>query len=154
MTRNQEVLKWDGLVYHVARDLCMKNPYLIKEFEDLVQEGFIALIKVVEKKDKIRGSFITYAYKSIYNAMIKYIKEYVSRNVSDNTGDIENITMGSDGYENVIINTNSLNLLELKVFNLYYVENKTLYECSIELSIRIQTLSEIVKELPEKLGWK
>jgi len=41
--------------------------------EDLLQEGYIALLKCEKKYDKTKGSFYNYCKKPVINAMLKFI---------------------------------------------------------------------------------
>ena len=43
--------------------------------EDLLQEGYIALLKCEKKYDKTKGSFYNYCKKPIINAMLKFIEK-------------------------------------------------------------------------------
>lgn len=43
--------------------------------EDLLQEGYIALLKCEKKYDKTKGSFYNYCKKPVINAMLKFIEK-------------------------------------------------------------------------------
>jgi RNA polymerase sigma factor (sigma-70 family) len=75
MTNDEVINKYKGLVYSVAISMSKKHI-----FEDLLQEGFIALCnankcykKNTINKYKKETSFMTYAKKSIHNKMLSYI---------------------------------------------------------------------------------
>lgn len=50
-----------------------KNYENIKE--DLLQEGYIAILKCEKKYDKTKGSFYNYCKKPVINAMLKFIEK-------------------------------------------------------------------------------
>lgn len=68
-TRNKLVVNNGGLVVEQAKNICV---YTMK---DILQEGFIGLIRAVELFDPSRGNkFSTYAHSHIRKMIFKYIK--------------------------------------------------------------------------------
>lgn len=69
-SRDELILQNMPLVTHIARKVVRRRAI---DFEDLVSEGVIALMKCVDRFDPSRGiKFVTYAWRGIYNHMTKY----------------------------------------------------------------------------------
>ena len=67
--RNQMALENDGLIHAAAKKYKNLAPY-----EDLYQEGFIALLRACEKYDENSGTkFATYASVAIMNALKRFV---------------------------------------------------------------------------------
>lgn len=64
-----------GLIVVVARRFS-NGPI---DMEDLVQMGRIALWKAAQKYDPAKAKFSTYAYRSIYNALVKAVKKEAAK---------------------------------------------------------------------------
>ncbi|MDU6274032.1 MAG: sigma-70 family RNA polymerase sigma factor [Clostridiales bacterium] len=71
-----------ALIYKVAKRFFIGHDNAIDQ-EDLIQEGYIGLIKAVEKyNEDTEAGFITYAYYWIYQAMHRFM--YPTRNKINN----------------------------------------------------------------------
>lgn len=60
-----------GLVYHIARGFRGKGA----EYEDLIQQGSVALIRVARCYDPARGAFGPYAGRAIRNEMLAWVEK-------------------------------------------------------------------------------
>ena len=70
--RKSMILDHYGLVVHVARKLWTER----WDMNDLVQEGFVGLIKAVDKHDSNGVTFSTYAYRRISGSILDYKRKF------------------------------------------------------------------------------
>lgn len=89
--RNEIVLHYSDLVKFTA--MRMRNIYKnYAQMDDVVNQGFIALIDAVEKFDPDRGiKFITFASIKVKGAVIDYIRsqDWIPRRLRKMAGDLE-----------------------------------------------------------------
>lgn len=69
-----DILDYKGLLIKVLNVLARKhgkNVFLYEE--DLIQEGYIGLIKALEAYDPTRGTYVTIAYLKVYTEMTRFL---------------------------------------------------------------------------------
>ncbi len=90
-TRNELVLRYSHLVEIIARKMS-RAFYGKAQLEDIISNGMVALIKVIEGYDPTREiKFETYASPRIRGSVIDYIRsqDWVPRSVRDKASQIE-----------------------------------------------------------------
>ena len=100
-----------ALIYKVAKKFFTGCDNAIDQ-EDLIQEGYIGLIKAIEKYDlnnEKRAVFVTYAFYWIYQRMNKYIRKRIK---NDEISLNKPITNGEDTCELGDLLTDDTNLFE------------------------------------------
>lgn len=124
----------EKLVYYVYNKLSI-NDFVIKNKEDLIQEGFLGLIKAQKTYDSSKGvKFATYAVMCIKNAMLLYIRS--------NKKHINNISL-----ESIINEDTNLELIDILNDNHDY-DSKLI----IESILNSQELTEKEKQVFKKLS--
>ncbi len=83
-----DIMEHECLVYSIVNKFFGKN----REKEDLIQEGFIGLLKADKTWDKKRN-FATYAYKCIKNEILQYIGKQMKREREVFFSDCENVEL-------------------------------------------------------------
>lgn len=136
-TKNKSYLqdlieKNKGFIYHCKKCIFGNSNKDIKlEEEDVLQEGYIGILRAVSKFDETRGvKFITFASKFIMGAMLDYIYKEIKYKV--NTRDLEcNINNIELDYYDVLLKYDvnnmidgTLDQLEQKVIRLHYGFNE------------------------------
>ncbi len=83
--RDRLILENISLVKKVASKIYYRLPKGDIEFDDLVNVGVIGLIKAIEKYDKNKAKFSTYAYIKIRGEILDYLRslDIVPRTVRD-----------------------------------------------------------------------
>lgn len=98
-----------GLVYNVVRK-CFKG-YSQEDTEDLLQEGFLTLYKVIDKFDESKGfKFSTYACSSIWGSLTKYAETRLKQKKSTS------VKIGKNKYKSIYLGVDILSL-DAKVVN-------------------------------------
>lgn len=78
MVDNTFIQTYRGLVHWVYFKLIPKNPLIESYKEDIIQEGFIGLMKASKSvQPNSSATEVTYFRKAIYNSMITYINKYI-----------------------------------------------------------------------------
>lgn len=89
---NELVEKNMGLVYYIARSFQNSTGL---EYDDLVQEGMVGLVKAARTFDESRGIlFSTYAGRCIQNEILKYLRQ--QRKHRDKTVSMNILLHGQD----------------------------------------------------------
>ena len=92
-----------GLVYNVVRK-CFKG-YSKEDTEDLLQEGFLTLYKVIDKFDESKGfKFSTYACNSIWGSLTKYSETRLKQKKSTS------VKIGKNKYKSIYLGVDILSL--------------------------------------------
>lgn len=78
--RNNYVLQNQNLIYKVLLDLSIENTNPI--YEDLCQEGLLALINAIDSFRDNKYKFSTYAYRCIYNHLLDILKKRQLKTIS------------------------------------------------------------------------
>ena len=92
-----------GLVYNVVRK-CFKG-YSQEDTEDLLQEGFLTLYKVIDKFDESKGfKFSTYACSSIWGSLTKYAETRLKQKKSTS------VKIGKNKYKSIYLEVDILSL--------------------------------------------
>lgn len=162
--RNTIALNNSGLIY-----LGLKGIYNheINEYEELYQEGFIALLNAVERFEPNKGfNFSTYAIKYIKSASRKRLnyntfdsldeplktKKEDARTrldlIKDTRIDIERDTISKEFNNNL---KKILTYDEMKVIKNYYLYNKTLKEISEMLGITYNQVTGLRSKAERKI---
>ncbi|MDU6547613.1 sigma-70 family RNA polymerase sigma factor [Anaerococcus vaginalis] len=162
--RNTIALNNSGLIY-----LGLKGIYNheINEYEELYQEGFIALLNAVERFEPNKGfNFSTYAIKYIKSASRKRLnyntfdsldeplktKKEDARTrldlIKDTKIDIERDTISKEFNNNL---KKILTYDEMKVIKNYYLYNKTLKEISEMLGITYNQVTGLRSKAERKI---
>ena len=131
------------------------------EFEDLVQQGYLSVIKAVKLYKMGSGSFTTYCTNSIvnnFNALLKgQIKHY--REIQDEgilsvqpyDFTLEDEVIAYDEAYKINIAADKLPDIEKKVVKLVYIDGETLKKTAEILNINYRKAIEIKKESLNKL---
>lgn len=97
---NEIIEKNKGLVYWVSNRFRIQESYFTRE--DLEQEGFIGLIKAIEKFNlEYQYSFSTYCVKYIYGYINRFIQKTVRNELSLNEECGEDITLEETLQDNI-----------------------------------------------------
>ena len=92
-----------GLVYNVVRK-CFRG-YSQEDTEDLLQEGFLTLYKVIDKFDESKGfKFSTYACNSIWGSLTKYAETRLKKKKSTS------VKIGKNKYKYIYLGVDILSL--------------------------------------------
>ncbi len=151
--RNRKVEENMGLVVHVAKKMAEHNPRsTCVELSDLIQEGYIALIKAVEKFDPKKGEFTPFAVACIKTRIRNVINKLSKNNgqtvslednkyphddigtspwinfIPDETIDPETQSIGNNLKEIINYVSKMLKPKEQKVLELRYLKGKSLEE--------------------------
>lgn len=117
------------------------------DIEDLIQEGYIGLLKS-RRSFNFQTKFSTYGYRAIYWEISNFCKKQ------------QKISMLSKhkNTRNIGISQHILEILdedEIKIINLYYVQNYSMQEIADKLNINKSTVSrkynKIIKKLKDEL---
>lgn len=162
--RNTIALNNSGLIY-----LGLKGIYNheINEYEELYQEGFIALLNAVERFEPNKGfNFSTYAIKYIKSASRKRLNyntfdslddpienrddenEKKIDRIKDTRIDIERDTISKEFNNNL---KKILTYEEMKVIKNYYIYDKTLKEISEMLGITYNQVTGLRSKAERKI---
>ncbi|HDQ92534.1 MAG TPA: sigma-70 family RNA polymerase sigma factor [Synergistetes bacterium] len=74
---SEMMLRFTPLIRYIAREF---TGGLLAEEEDLLQEGYISLIRAVRGYEKKRGKFSSYLFSCVRNGMISYLRKNKKRN--------------------------------------------------------------------------
>ncbi|WP_049781926.1 sigma-70 family RNA polymerase sigma factor [Clostridium ljungdahlii] len=131
------------------------------DFDDLVQHGYLSVIKAVKLYKIGKGSFTTYCTNSIvnnFNALLKgQIKHF--REVQDEgvlsiqpyDFTLEDEVIAFDQAEKIKLALCKLQDIEIKVIKSVYMEGRTLKETAEMLNIKYRHAIEIKKSALNKL---
>ena len=131
------------------------------DFEDLVQHGYLSVIKAVKLYKMGKGSFTTYCTNSIvnnFNALLKVqIKHF--REVQDEgvlsiqpyDFTLEDEVIAYDQSEKIRLELYKLEDTEIKIIKSVYMEDRTLKETAEMLNIKYRQAIEIRKAALDKL---
>lgn len=171
--RNEIVLNSMGLVPYTIKKyhLYVKG---IHNYEEMLQDGYIALIKAVEKfNPSLNFKFSTYAVKcilSLTNNRLDYHKDlsldsplkssayedlFLIDTIEDDNVHIEKDVIDQQFYADIRNNLSShLDSLELMVITAFYgidQEEKTYRQISSKLNLHIKTIQEIKHKAENKI---
>ncbi|WP_065079111.1 RNA polymerase sigma factor, partial [Clostridium ragsdalei] len=131
------------------------------DFDDLVQHGYLSVIKAVKLYKIGKGSFTTYCTNSIvnnFNALLKgQIKHF--REVQDEgvlsiqpyDFTLEDEVIAFDQAEKIKLALCNLQDIEIKIIKSVYMEGRTLKETAEILNIKYRHAIEIKKAALNKL---
>ena len=171
--RNEIVLNSMGLVPYTIKKyhLYVKG---IHNYEEMLQDGYIALIKAVEKcNPSLNFKFSTYAVKcilSLTNNRLDYHKDlsldsplkssahedlFLIDTIKDDKVNIEKDVIDQQLYANIRNNLSShLDFLELMVITAFYgigQEEKTYRQISSKLHLSMKTIQKIKRGAEDKI---
>ena len=120
------------------------------DIDDLIQEGYISLIKAIEKYDESKGAFVAYGTRAIVNNYYMMIKKRAKYNgtTSLNRSNDENIELidiieGNDKIENKIILREDVKYVIEAINNMNENDKKLI----IDLQINKIPAKQLAKEL-------
>ncbi|HRV71414.1 MAG TPA: sigma-70 family RNA polymerase sigma factor [Thermovirgaceae bacterium] len=74
---SEMMLRFTPLIRYIAREF--KGSFLAEE-DDLLQEGYISLIRAVRGYEANRGKFSSYLFSCVRNGMISYLRKNKNKN--------------------------------------------------------------------------
>jgi RNA polymerase sigma factor (sigma-70 family) len=109
------------------------------EYEDLVQHGYLSVIKAVNMFEGEENKFIPYCiktiktnYKALLKGQIKHHREIPSENILDNSNEysftIEDEIIAYESMKELYKALDKLTPEEIEVINSFYIKNNTLKE--------------------------
>lgn len=147
--------KFEAIIKSIVNKFTKANRLIDKE--DLIQEGWLALLKAGQSFDPERGeaSFITFAYKSIYFSLVNYLKKNryqmpllpggMDFAVSDETLRIADIE------HDLKIIMKKLNKRDQEMLKKYFGENQTYRQIATEQKMSYQNAYERINKAMDKV---
>jgi RNA polymerase sigma factor (sigma-70 family) len=74
---SEMMLRFTPLIRYIAREF--RGSFLAEE-DDLLQEGYISLIRAVRGYEEKRGKFSSYLFSCVRNGMVSYLRKNKNRN--------------------------------------------------------------------------
>lgn len=153
-----------NLVFYIY-NLKFNNYKYIKD--DLIQEGMVGLLKAINGFDENRKTkFTTYAYKVIYNTMLKYIinkeqKHYlhclsiddVENDLVDEVEEKNEATLDLDIIEKYINKNYCEDKFTKNVAILYFFKNLTQYEIAKIFLCSQTKICETIKKIRNNINY-
>ncbi|MTK12529.1 MAG: sigma-70 family RNA polymerase sigma factor [Clostridiaceae bacterium] len=131
------------------------------DFDDLVQHGYLSIIRAVYLYKIGRGSFITYCtsavinnFKALLKNEIKNLREVQDDNMIDlkvHDFTLEDEVITYDEVQKVTKALDKLQGIEKNIIKVVYIKGKTLKEAAAECDLNYRKAIEIKKEALNKL---
>ncbi|WP_341429634.1 sigma-70 family RNA polymerase sigma factor [Clostridium magnum] len=131
------------------------------DFDDLVQHGYLSVIKAVNLYKTGRGSFTTYCtnavinnFKALLKGEIKHLREVQDDTIIDLMPyefTLEDEVIAYDESQKVNRALDKLESIEKDIIRLVYIEGKKLKEAAADCDINYRKAIEIKKEALNKL---
>ena len=131
------------------------------DFDDLVQHGYLSVIKSVKLYKVEKRSFTTYCtnavinnFKALLKGQIKHYREVQDDNIIDLKEydfTLEDEIIAYDEAQKVNKAMDKLESIEKDIIRLVYIEGKTLKEAAADCDINYRKAIEIKKEALNKL---
>lgn len=131
------------------------------DFDDLVQHGYLSVIRAVHLYKIGRGSFTTYCtnavinnFKALLKGEIKHLREVQDDNMIDlkiHDFTLEDEVIAYDEAQKVRKALDKLQGIEKNIIKAVYIEGKTLKEAAAECDLNYRKAIEIKKEALNKL---
>lgn len=156
------ISSYEGLVRRIVLDSIREFGAFTLDFDDLYQEGMIALLHAGTKyMDRGEAEFITYAYKAIKNRVIrnanlyKKIYEYESVSYSENPRKYECLFADSEyqeiDYEGELADfTKNLNKNDQMIL-MMYLQGRSYAEIATILNTKIKRIDNRLHLIKKKL---
>lgn len=180
MTEEEVVIKYEALVYKLARKQYIKKKDLMDRdmsFEDLVQLGYIGLLDAYRSYEEGKGAnFMTYAYTCIPNRIVRdgfrprrvktmmALDSGVSLDAPVKTDKGEDTSYGdllageddynieSTVYEDIRVKLfNKLSSREKQILTMYNLEEKTLDEIGQKIGLTRERVRQIISDITNRL---
>lgn len=113
------------------------------DIEDLIQEGYVGLLKS-HRSFNYQTKFSTYGYRAIYWEIANFCKKQRKISMSSKHKNTRNLGI----YQHII---EILDEDEIKIINLYYVQNYSMQEIADQLNLNKSTVSRKYNKIIKKL---
>jgi RNA polymerase sporulation-specific sigma factor len=151
LAKNGDQIAYEKILSHMHNYLChLTSKYYIQgsEFQDVYQEGAIKLLNVIDKFDKEKGSFTSFAQASIKKHIITMINRERAKKrwILNNSFSLDNTSKIDDEYINYIDNIDEDDMIAgSKVSNPIDIVQKDYEEYIIE------KISEVLSDMEKKV---